>query len=651
MASALGLHRRLLRDIAELQSEPYPNIAFHINDSLTEACLVLTPEGLRPLHLTMVLKNYPLRAPTVIIQTFTTHPNVFGTSICASILNDPRAYTSAYTLKSISIQLLSFFSSDSLEQGRGLHVLDLSAYKSKPPRVVGNYRCAACGFEESARLSNKRTLADYIIPTTIRRRLGSSRTSQVGSTASEAGRIKSTDASVSVNTGATDEKPGMNAQSQEHLLTSLPDEILLLIFAKLSTRDLLAVSFAIPKIHEILNSYDFIRVMELQCFCLKESFVNLKLGIGIHISPQGRERIMESEFDLLSHEGFYDHYVRQSVQGLPFEHWLPLPLSRCHWRMVRPEIHTSLQNLAEQARLSDRSDFSVLSHFLNDIVVKFSKEADKSYRYDPLSALTHASEKAVDSYFALFHLLLCLATEQSEMVEHANTITSSFLSGQTSKAACPNLGHLLVATLISSDGLTEGLTHAIINEAILRNVVWMLDPRGANMPELSYLEPSTISKYRLQKTFEASRTSYRLLMFCNLFCKAARSNPNKSVTSIRDEMFDTHGAPPRGMAEHMASEIRRIKTIDSFPPFFREMGVKVLPEKSELTSFLRRMVKESVEVGYSKAAISQGKALAVRRLVEPSVEVAEGVVEHKQKPGIGFYNFFPSHGRKGQRED
>ena len=51
----MALHRRLLQDIAELQSDPYPNIVLCVqDDNLQKACLLLTPIGKAPLHLTMM---------------------------------------------------------------------------------------------------------------------------------------------------------------------------------------------------------------------------------------------------------------------------------------------------------------------------------------------------------------------------------------------------------------------------------------------------------------------------------------------------------------------------------------------------------------------------------------------------------------------
>jgi hypothetical protein len=63
--AAASLCKRLLRDIAELQTNPYPNIALHIqDDKIEKACLILTPEGYGPMHLTIEFPdNHTLLAP------------------------------------------------------------------------------------------------------------------------------------------------------------------------------------------------------------------------------------------------------------------------------------------------------------------------------------------------------------------------------------------------------------------------------------------------------------------------------------------------------------------------------------------------------------------------------------------------------------
>ncbi|KAM0801113.1 hypothetical protein BDR22DRAFT_880509 [Usnea florida] len=555
---AIPLQKRRLRDLAEMQDDPYPNITLHPNDDLTRACLILSPEGQDPLHLTMVLNDFPLSAPRVTIQSQVSHPNVFGTYICASILNTAEGYTPAYTLKSIAIQLLCFFSSETLEQDGDGQRVDLGQYRERRSNIRDSWHW----------------------PT-------------------------------------------------ENMI-ALPDEILLMVFSDLSNKDLWALAKVCPVTNEILYSYDCIRLRELQCFCFKESFMKVKLGIGIHIRRNGCEGTFESEFDLLSQEAFRDYGIRTSVQGLGFEHWMPLPLSRRHWRWVRADVSSSLEQLADAASLKEVSDVDVIYHFMNDIIVKFSRAAEECFDTDSQSSLNHASEKAIKSYFALFHLLLCLATENPAIIHAADAKIHSFLEGQTSKSSCPNLGHLLVATLVSNVGLTERLKFAIIKEAILRNVVWMLDPTGAGMRELAYLEPSPISEYRLRRTFQASRTSYRLLMFLALFCRVVRGQTSSgqvpSLDSVCNAIFDIHGATPPRMVDYMAGKIKRIKDIDSFPSFFVAMGLTELPTKETLTGFLRSTVTESEEVGYSRMPLAQGDLLALRKIREPEVEVTRGVV-------------------------
>ncbi|KAI4097972.1 MAG: hypothetical protein LQ339_006633 [Xanthoria mediterranea] len=700
MASDPSLRKRLLRDLAELQSEPYPFIEFLVHDSLEEACLIFSPEGSKPLHLKMALEGYPLRAPRVTIQSRVSHPNVYGDYICASILNTQEGYTPAYTLKSIAIQLLSFFISDSIEQQHGGSVA-LTTYKGRgvvrtrrrawiqqstrvpvqqqrrtqleqQSRVIKEYRFVMA--DERRRLndavagasitypgedSSDLTPSDIPIespevsnadlPATSPETLPSDPPTGFPDTFSEDTTTKSLKVSMSNQIVALDQPVVCVDASicspvnqSKTLLMDLPLEILLTIFSSLSFLDLAAMSSASPKAREIIDFYDLIRVGELQCFCLKEHFQDSKLGVGVNVGHQGKEKKLSSEFDLLSHRAFYQHRMRRSIHGLPFEHWLPLPISRRHFGTVKAETLQSLDTLASAGNFADASHFSVLSHFLTDIVVSFSEEAERS---NPSSTLTHASEKAVESYFAIYHLLLCLAADNPSMVRKANHKILHFLSGQTSKTTCPNLGHLLVATLISDHPVTETLSVAIIKEAILRNVVWMLDPTGADMPELSYLEPTATSDYRLQNTFAASRTSYRLLMFCHLFCKTARGINNKPLAHLRDDLFSTHGAPPRGLAPSMAREIRRIKSIAAFPPFLQEMGVRScnMPGKAEFTAFLREMVRESVEVGYSTWPMGQTRALGLRILKEPGVEVVEGLGVAERV--AGRISFFPGTGR------
>jgi hypothetical protein len=315
----------------------------------------------------------------------------------------------------------------------------------------------------------------------------------------------------------------------------------------------------------------------------------------------------------------------------------------------------------------------ILFAFMNDVVVKLSQHTTEphpsagsstsSFSYGaqsaPTSSLQHASEKAIESYYHLFHLLLCLASSDSTIIPTINRTLSHFLAGHTDKTAIPNLGHLLTMLLtmllISDYDLDHTLTMALLKEAVTRNVVWMLDRKGANMPELSYMEIDAISQYRLKKTYQASRTSYRLLMFVELFrgsVDRGSGKNRKSVAQLRDELFDKLGAPPRGAAEKMAGEVKRLEKVGDFPNFLVVMGVKgtKMPKASQFTGLLRECCEWSVRKGYSVWAIGQADALGLRRMEgkEPGVGVRAIDQQKAEWKGVGRRgtSFFPGTGRR-----
>ncbi|KAL9111795.1 MAG: hypothetical protein Q9227_003854 [Pyrenula ochraceoflavens] len=639
------LKRRLLRDIEELKTEPYPNIEFHVADKdIYQACLIVHTEVWGPLHMTVHFGlEYPLQPPQIQMDSHIDHPNVFDSGyICASILNTTEGYTPAYTLKGIAIQMLSFFVSENLEQDHGGGQVNLAEYHTRGSSRYGPYfsrslglsRCSDCGFSTAApELDDGRTL-DLAAP-------------------------------LNRAEAPTQSSSPKNRRAIE--IANLPSEILLLVCNELDTQDLFRFAEAWSRIGKVITTYDVVRVRELQCFFSKRGFDDTRLGIGVAITRKGKLGTISSEFDLLSYEGFH-HGIRRSVHGIPFHYWLPLPISRKHWLKVKDIASPSLREIKMAASLGTSPDVKVIYHFMNDVVVNLNSQASSLlsseshsgyYRRETemsarKSTLKHASEKAIEAYFHLFHLLLCLATSDRSIVEAANAHVQKFLNGHTSKSDCPNLGHLMIDLLISDIDVTPTLARALIKEAVTRNVVWMLSANGGNMPELAYLEPSnTISKYRLEKTFKASRTSYRLLMFQNLFrrtvrpsrdaishlqnkpatkpstsltfaqCIAASAPPNPSTRNIleqlRDSLFDRHGGPPPGAAARLAGEIKRLHNINSFPQFLVEMGVPV-PTASLFSQVLRQAVSGSMEMGYSRWALTQEEALWLRIQKEPDVE-------------------------------
>lgn len=598
--------QRLMRDIAELQEKPYPNIRLQPID-LDNACLILTTEAYGSLHLRIHFGQFPTVPPRVWIQSTISHPNIFGGFICASILNSDESYTPAYTLKGICIQLLSFFASDSLEQEAydGGGTVDLNEYRRQRTSCTKGYQCCQCGFDTTTQNveANQKT---------------ESRRSK------KRARREKAEASAQVL-----DSPRLVSPRLAVGINSLPDELLLQTTDHLDFEDLMSLSKAFSRMKAIIQSYDVIRCRELQCFILKQTYRQLILGVGVSVTGG---KTIESEFDLLSGKAFHELYIRKSVHNIPFEHWLPLPISYPHWRKCQPHITHCLGQIALRMNLPSRTNkVNVIFAFMNDVIVKLNADLEKTKvpsrrlrsgsknQLESKSTLRHASEKAIDSYFQLYHLLLCAATGPGgeTVVAAANRLITSFMEGKRGKEHIPNLGHLLVALHISDVDVGVALKKAIITEAITRNVVWLLDGKGAGYAELGYLEGDEVSYYRLKRTFKGSKTSYCLLMFSELFRRTARPVPEtgdskKSLVELRDELFGRHGAPPPGAAAKLASEVKRLQKIDEFPSFLREMGLgDVIPGPKNFTEVLRETQRASIARGYS-ALTNQERLLSLR---------------------------------------
>jgi len=685
------LKQRLLRDIAELQSKPYPNIELHVQDEdLSHACLVLNVDGYGPMHLTVTFpSDYPLVPPRIQMDSDVVHPNIFNTYICASILNTTEGYTPAYTLKGIAIQLLSFFGSDKIEQVGGESSVDLDRYRAihfRSQTKRRTYSCAKCSFGRNPTLSGANnsttgppqhihsatngtahSTSGESLPSppssiseeerarqwpTLQQSSPPKHTTILGRNArrrkaKENARARAVEAALS-----TPQLPTSGAGTRVNIPRGmqdmkLPNEILLLICDNLETEDLMAFAEAWTRIGAVMTKHDIIRTRELQCFCLKKDYLSVKLGVGVAVGQKGAIHSFASEFDLLSQEGFSTHKIRRSVHGVPFQFFLPLPLSRGHWNLVRDDVRVSLSTLLSAANLGTRPPVEVIHHFMNDIIVKLNTHASQTTTRSPYypfeetatGTMNQASEKAIESYFHCFHLLLCMAVDQPAIVKAANDLLRGFSQGKNSKTDCPNVGTLLVAALVSDIEMSPSLIKSIIKETVTRNVVWMLNPKHQNMPELAYLEPSAVSNYRLQKTFDAGKTSYRLLMFLNLFRKTAVGNPRKPLAQLRDEAFERHGAPPRGSAKRLSESIKRIRTISNFPEFLAAMDIEKI-SAAWFTNFLRECVEASMKKGYSRMPFSQGHALTLRQQKEPGVEVADGVYALGHVD-LSRVNFFP----------
>lgn len=367
------LERRVLHDVHELLSKPYPGIFFRLQDEsdLSRACLVISPpDGQPPLHLTIRFPpKYPLDAPVFSMDSQVDHPNVFGGYICADVLGGK--YTPAYTLKSICIQIMSFFASDNVEQDDYDEKVNLKKYRdmvvNQDGEIEDSFSCRDCGFPNHE------------------------------ATAAIAG---ASSTSPPISTLANASKTATSSSSRAVTINSLADELLMAVCELLEDEELIIAKQAWKRFDRLVPS--IIRNREIQCFVLKRGFTKLDLGIGIRV--EGKKTI-KSEFDIISSAAFAELGVKKTTHGLEFNWWLPLPIAQKHWERVKSRAIDSLTTIQNKVGFSGGLD-QVIYQFMNCVVIQLSTDAEKIAsprnvfgHAAPESALIHASDKAIDSTY------------------------------------------------------------------------------------------------------------------------------------------------------------------------------------------------------------------------------------------------------------
>ncbi|RUS23236.1 hypothetical protein BC937DRAFT_90355 [Endogone sp. FLAS-F59071] len=563
--------------------------------------------GLR-LHFTCIIPpRYPTSPPQIMINTPIRHPNVFGSHICADILKsqtlDDKAsgyvggWTPAYTLPTVLLQLLSFFSTNKVEQEDGEFI-----EPSWDGQQLTFYHCKKCDYntvdmrnEPVKVIANKRfestdlSLQDVAPTYTLHASLPS----------------------LSPLTPTPTPTPTITTP-----ITLLNDDCLLhLIDNFLNDQEIYIMAESYTPVRRLLKQYNTLLKRQLVCFYLRTSFRSAVLGFGIACDRKGRP--LSSEFDLLSLEAFEKYKVRKSIYGQPFNQFLPLALSENHFRRALPNIKEAFNMLAGRRvhePFDNREVLPTMCRLMNQVIVELMGKCSTRRSSRKSTSILQASEKALEGYCFFHHLLLSMTRDYPNIADQAQERLKDFLRSpeRRLKKYTPDLGELLVCLTISNDNLQwEQISMPFLREMLTRNVVWLLDPGQQNKPHLAYLESSSVCEFRLRETFAGSQTSLRLLMFQTAFLRMVGRPANQSLTQVQAAYTARYGFPAAGVPAELVQTIKLINEVKQWPAFFTMIGVSV-PKKESFTAFLRQMIKDSAEKKYHQCPYNQEELLRIR---------------------------------------
>ncbi|GBB94308.1 hypothetical protein RclHR1_02330006 [Rhizophagus clarus] len=626
---------RLKREIVELYNEPLKGIKVKLrDDDITSMCLILTlhqgPYRNLRLHYNVKIPHgYPQEAPVITIQTPVRHPNVFGTFICADILQAHHdrsygyngGYTPGYLLKYIFLQILSFFSDNNVEQEFGFVSQiksDHESFRNTCETIVRGFKCEFCGYND-LRASNP------LMPVLTDKELKKE--------------MKEMDSGCSSILSSAKVKPkNIPVKTSSYISTAtvndLDDDAWLHIIEFLPDRDIVILSSVYARIRTLVQYYNILIRRQLVCFFLRKTFQECVLGVGVNVVGRTNKRIITiSDFDLFSYEAFKDHNLREGIWGGSFTNFLPVVLNKPHFNRALPIIKLSLMQLCGEIGRPWNSSaiLKTIPSLMNTTVVALMKACDESGQ-SSRSKVLKASEKALQGYCLLLHLLLKLSKQFPEIITEAENKVNAFIQPDgrnRHKTSTPDLGILMIYLFLTKNVSWSGFVSCFLKELLSRNVVWYL----SKVPALAFIEPSDyVSKYRMEETFTQSGTSLRLVMFQVAFLKMVKGKDN--------DMDRRYGYPSNEMSTSLLSLIKKIYAVKTWDVFF-DMIDFPFPKKnweSEICDMLINAVKDSGSSGYHQNPYTNNELFHLRKMHESNIPTPSSWLNNKDETSkIGQY--------------
>jgi len=212
-----------------------------------------------------------------------------------------------------------------------------------------------------------------------------------------------------------------------------------------------------------------------------------------------------------------------------------------------------------------------------------------------------ASEKALEGYFAFHHLLLIFVEQYPQILEWANDRIAEFIASEEGriKKKVPSLGQFIPLLAITDKYSWKDVREALILEVFDRNQKWVLQ----QFPALGNLknEKAEVDKYRILRTFEATKVSQRLVMFHVYFLNNIAKPPGKSVRDVKRMYDEYYGRPTQRMKFALQLATKDIQSINNWIEVFHRVDIP-LPTPKIMTRWLRQSVYNSQRKRYHRRA-------------------------------------------------
>lgn len=538
-------------------------------------------------------EDYPYGPPSIEMSVKIPHPNVFSWGICVDILQIG-AWSSAYTMKGVLMQIYSFLFDENIPQSNGaLYNNKISSAEAlKFQTKIGQFRCDTCGFDVAK-------TKQFISP----------RLQIVAEDALYLYCEEKDDEFISL----PPTNPALN------IVNILEKDLFGEIVKHLDKdEDLIFLSKTCKKFYNFEREMYLLIKRQTRCFVFKEPQTKAVLGFGVSlivqhdlVQKQGVKMQFIKEASIVPDFISFDAIVGGKKEGAyleKFDYWIPLPIDANHCRKsmkALPRCIMALQQLDPsqmfRAFTGKFDPIIALNHLIklmNSVVVKLCRIQESKFDFGlsddrKTKGKSQSSERAIFGYTSLHHLLLQCVYMYPEIKVEATQRLTKFLNGKRSKTECSNLGEFLVYLVICPSFSWEQIAEPFLEEFFDRCFLWTFKQH----PCLAYCEAATPSSFRVSKSFECMKTSLNLLMFQLFFLKNFGLPAKKTLKEIYETYNEHHGHPNHGSLELLNQKVKKFKECSTFQQCFKEIGFEKRND-AEMATILRIAMKRSAAKKY-----------------------------------------------------
>jgi len=487
--------RRIMKDLKELTmcSGDFPNVsACPLEDNIfLWHANVTAPDGpLKGLCVHFEIRlpsSYPRNPPKIRVLTSIRHPNVFGDWICLSMLRKRKyteefpheAWSGAYTIASILLQLQSFLFDENVPQDGGYNKNNYIQYTH--PRRLYNFKCARCGHCGKKPFPPIQMKYDHDFLNKEEQYELEWEVMQEGNPTV----FYNKQARKLAKTAWVQEKiSSMIACAEAKKVEKLADpnmavfpgkEVAHILAEFLDPYEIWIVSFLYPSWETIKEDYNLQEKYESQCFYTKMDYREAALGVGVKVQYDPFKpkeiRQLSSDLDLISWHAWNKLKSRISAWGNECDLYIPMVLNESHMRNSGPLMWRQLRKLAVVDPDDEDHDARILDSIcalMNSMVVGLLKTEGEVRMYH--------SEKALQGYCRFHQLLLQVCKERPGIRELAEKNVEKFIKNPRArhKKETPDLGRLLVMLSVSEKYGWEDIKSAFFEEVTVRQAKWYI---------------------------------------------------------------------------------------------------------------------------------------------------------------------------------